>query len=44
MIKFQTIREFFVMSYDFEVNPSIWRFYETKGFKKLMNVYDELTK
>lgn len=37
------IRQFFVKAYDFEVNPSIWRYYETKAFKELLNVYDGLT-
>jgi cytochrome P450 family 12 len=39
----QLIREFFIVSYDFEVNPSIWRYYETKAFKKLMKIYDGMT-
>ncbi|CAO1351187.1 unnamed protein product [Diamesa serratosioi] len=37
------IRQFFVLGYDFEVMPSVWRVYETKAFKNLLNVYDEMT-
>lgn len=43
-LKLQLIREFFVLGYDFEVMPTIWRYYETKAFKKLLNVYEGLTK
>lgn len=40
----QFIRAFFVKAYDFEViNPSVWRYYETKAFKELLKVYDGLT-
>ncbi|CRK87076.1 CLUMA_CG000842, isoform A [Clunio marinus] len=37
------IRQFFVLTIDFEVSASIWKYYETKGFKKLMDVYDGMT-
>jgi cytochrome P450 family 12 len=40
----KAIRQFFVDVYNFEVNMSIWRYYETKAFKNLMKLYDELTK
>jgi len=37
------IRQFFIASVDFEVNPTIWRYYETKAFKELLSIYDGLT-
>jgi len=37
------IRQFFVLGADFEINPSIWRYYETKAFKELLSVYDGMT-
>ncbi|KAG5678463.1 hypothetical protein PVAND_008135 [Polypedilum vanderplanki] len=39
----KSIRQFFVEVYEFEVNMSVWKYYETKAFKNLMNLYDELT-
>jgi cytochrome P450 family 12 len=41
---YQLIREFFEMAYEFEVKPTVWRYYETKAFKKLLGVYDGMTK
>lgn len=38
------IRNFFEQVVEFEGKPSIWRYYETKAFKELMNVFDEMTK
>ncbi|KAG5667202.1 hypothetical protein PVAND_015193 [Polypedilum vanderplanki] len=35
--------EFFEKMSDFEMKPSIWRYYETKAFKELMEVYDSIT-
>ncbi|CAO1429463.1 unnamed protein product [Diamesa hyperborea] len=36
------MRRFFQLGVEFEFQPSIWRFYETKKFKELMAVYDKL--
>lgn len=38
------IREFFEQSVEYEGKLSIWQYYETKKFKKLMEVYDGITK
>ena len=38
------MRRFFQLGMEFEFQPSIWRFYETKKFKELMSVFDKLTK
>lgn len=38
------IREFFVQSVEFEGKLSVWKYYETKSFKQLMEVYDGITK
>lgn len=37
------VNEFFALSHTLEVSPSLWRYYETKDFKRLMNVFDEMT-
>lgn len=34
---------FFQLSYEFDVVPSFWKYYETKSFKKLMKTYDDIT-
>lgn len=39
-----TIRSIFELAAEFEMKPSMWRFYETKEFKKLLKAYDDLTK
>uniref|UniRef100_A0A1S4JS48 Uncharacterized protein n=1 Tax=Culex quinquefasciatus TaxID=7176 RepID=A0A1S4JS48_CULQU len=38
------IREFFELSYHLDILPSIWRYYKTPTFKRLMTVLDELTR
>ena len=37
------VRDFFEQSVEFDGKPSIWKYYQTKEFKKLMNVYDNIT-
>ena len=37
------IRDFFEMSFEYDGKPSIWKYYQTKGFKELLNVYDNIT-
>ncbi|XP_037815902.1 cytochrome P450 CYP12A2-like isoform X1 [Lucilia sericata] len=39
---FATLNEFIALSLDVELKPSIWRYYKTKTFKKLMNSLDTL--
>ncbi|CAO1387441.1 unnamed protein product [Diamesa serratosioi] len=39
----QLTRRMFILCSEFEITPSIWRYYETKRFKELMSIYDELT-
>ncbi|XP_070496647.1 cytochrome P450 CYP12A2-like [Chironomus tepperi] len=36
------IRRFFIMCADFEVSPSIWKYYHTKAFKEYMKVNNDL--
>uniref|UniRef100_A0A1Q3FR33 Putative cytochrome p450 12a4 mitochondrial n=1 Tax=Culex tarsalis TaxID=7177 RepID=A0A1Q3FR33_CULTA len=38
------IREFVKLSFQLDILPSIWRFYKTPAFKRLMTVLDELTR
>lgn len=38
------IRKFFEKSYEYDGLPSIWKYYQTKGFKSLLEVYDNITK
>ncbi|XP_065083608.1 cytochrome P450 CYP12A2-like [Ochlerotatus camptorhynchus] len=37
------IRQFFELTYQLDVLPSVWKYYKTPTFKKLMNVLDDLT-
>lgn len=39
----QTVNEFFVLSYDIEMKPSMWRYYHNKQFKRLLKVFDNMT-
>jgi cytochrome P450 family 12 len=39
----QLMRQFFILTVEFEINPSIWRYYHTKAFKELLQVYDGIT-
>lgn len=39
----RAIRRIISMGMEFEMKPSVWRFYKTKGFHELMKAYDELT-
>lgn len=34
---------FFQLSFEFDVQPSIWKYYETAKFKTLISTYDEIT-
>lgn len=43
-LKFQLIRQLFVLSYEIEIQPAFWKYYETSSFKELMKVYDGMTK
>jgi cytochrome P450 family 12 len=40
----KNIRKFFELSVEFEGKVSVWRLYETKQFKELMDVYEKMTK
>jgi cytochrome P450 family 12 len=40
----KNIRKFFELSAEIEGKPSVWKYYETKTFKELMAVYENLTK
>lgn len=37
------IRKIFVLGVEFEMKPSLWRVYESKQFKELIQAYDDLT-
>jgi len=37
------IRDFFEMSAEYDGKASVWKFYQTKGFKEFLKVYDTLT-
>lgn len=39
----KAVRKIFVMGMEFEMKPSIWRYYETKAFKELMQAFNDLT-
>ncbi|KAG5675034.1 hypothetical protein PVAND_004973 [Polypedilum vanderplanki] len=39
----KNIRLFFEKSFLYDVLPSVWRYYETKGFKNFLKVYDTIT-
>lgn len=35
--------EFLKATYEHDIVPSIWRYYQTRSFKRLMNLHDQLT-
>lgn len=39
----KAVDDFFVLSYDLEMMPPIWRYVETPQYKKLMKVFDTMT-
>lgn len=39
----KAVRKILSLGMEFEMKPSLWRFYETKQFKELMQAYNELT-
>lgn len=38
------LKKFFEASFAYDVEPSIWRYYKTKGFLKAMDIYEENSK
>lgn len=40
----QAVHDFFDLSYELEILPSIWKFYKTPKFVKMMKTLDTLTK
>lgn len=40
----RTVKDMFVLMYEVEVKPEIWKYYATKDFKKLMVVFENLTR
>lgn len=38
------LKVFFENIYQYDILPSIWKFYKTKGFKKYMQNLDDITK
>lgn len=39
----KAVDDFFVLSFDMEFSPSIWRYIATPKYKKLMKVFDDMT-
>lgn len=39
----QLVKEFFVLSYELDVSLSLWKYYKTPQFKRLMWVFDQMT-
>lgn len=39
----KAVRKILTLGLEFEMKPSIWRYYETKEFKELMEAYNDLT-
>lgn len=39
----QNVKDFFVLAYELDVALSIWKFYKTPKFYKLMDVFDQMT-
>lgn len=37
------IRKFFEKTFEYDGLPSIWKYYQTKGFKDFLKVYDSIT-
>jgi cytochrome P450 family 12 len=40
----KAIRMFFEKSFEYDGLPSIWKYYQTPGFKKFLECYDTITK
>lgn len=39
----QAVHDFFELSFELEVSPSLWRYYPTKKYKQLMKTFDQMT-
>lgn len=39
----KVIRKILTLSVEFEMKPSLWKIYESKKFKELIQAYDDLT-
>lgn len=39
----QNVKDFFVLAYELDVALSVWKFYKTPKFHKLMEVFDQMT-
>jgi cytochrome P450 family 12 len=37
------VKEVFTASYEFDIKPSVWRYYQTPAFKRAMNNFDQVT-
>lgn len=40
----QLIKSFFQSSFDYDIQPSIWRYLKTPGFKKFLGTYEKINK
>lgn len=39
----QSVKDFFILAYELDVALSIWKYYKTPKFYKLMDVFDQMT-
>lgn len=40
----RSVNDFFRIAYNLEVQPPLWKYYATKDFKRLMSVFDDMTR
>lgn len=43
IISLQSVKDFFILAYELDVALSIWKYYKTPKFYKLMDVFDQMT-
>lgn len=36
------VKKVFELTFEYDIQPSIWRYYQTKGFKSLLKIYDNV--
>lgn len=41
---FKSLDDFFTLAAIYEIQPSVWRYFHTSQFKKLLNAYDNIQK
>lgn len=43
LVIFKSVKEFFILAYELDVALSIWKYYKTPKFNKLMAIFDQMT-